>query len=236
MADPHFRYLSGVPHPLMMGWWKYGGIMFTPEMGNRLDLRGVVWSADNGCFTAGDRFDPAKWLAFLDANERYWPTCQFAVLPDVPFNAEATWERSRPFLAEIRARGLRPALAIQEGISRIGVPWKEIGAVFIAGRDHQFKTGQIAQGIVHEARRRNMPAHYARGNSGKAVQNAYDMGCTSIDGTFLRFAPDINTRRMQGWWDHLCRHARAVAWGSDARYAICQDCRRPIWREVKAIA
>lgn len=213
----------------MLGWWPHGGVMFTPEMRNQLDLRGVTWAADNGCFTAGDRFSPAKWLAFLDANERYWPTCQFAVLPDVPFDAAATWERSRQYVGEIRARGLRPALAIQEGIDTVGVPWSEIGAVFIAGRDHKFKQSQTARRIIRAARQRGMPAHYARGNSQKAVQAAYDMGCTSADGTFLKYAPDLNTKRMQGWFDAFCRHERFIAWGGDRRFVTCSMCGRQVW-------
>src|SRR5258706_8220399 len=156
-----FRYLSGVPHPAMLGGWRYGGMMFTPEMGNKLDLASVPWGADNGCFTAGARFSATRWLAFLDANERFWPTCQFAVLPDVPFDAEATWERGRPFVRELRARNLRPALAIQEGIERVGVPWDKIGAVFIAGRDHTFKRPQVCRRIIHAAGGRAALAHYA---------------------------------------------------------------------------
>jgi len=28
----NFRYLSGVPHPAMLGGWEYGGMMFTPTI------------------------------------------------------------------------------------------------------------------------------------------------------------------------------------------------------------
>lgn len=225
------RYLSGVPYPAVMRW-EHGGVMFTPEMGNTPDLAGVTWAADNGCYTAGERFSPERWLAWLDNNEQYWPSCLFAVLPDVPFDAAATWERGRQYIGELRSRGLRPALAIQEGIEHIGVPWSEIGAVFIAGRDHRFKQSQVCRRIVLAARGRDMPAHYARANSGKAIQAAFDMSCTSADGTFLRFAPDINWRRMQGWFERMCRHEQADTWGSDERFSTCRHCGRQLWQSV----
>ncbi len=42
------RYLSGAPYAACMRS-AIGGLMFTPEMGNRkLSLDGVTWAADNG--------------------------------------------------------------------------------------------------------------------------------------------------------------------------------------------
>src|SRR5258706_3246813 len=78
-----FRYLSGVPHPAMLGGWRYGGMMFTPEMGNKLDLASVPWGADNGCFTAGARLSATPCLAFLAAYGRLFAKFH---LPSWPYD------------------------------------------------------------------------------------------------------------------------------------------------------
>ena len=135
--DVRFRYLSGAPYEPALRW-RHGGFMFGPAHGNvstptRL-LGEIVWAADNGCFSSraqGESFTRDGFLRFLDRWARYAATCLFVVAPDVPFNHAATLERSTPFLPEIRARGYRPALAIQEGATPENVPWKLIDAVFI---------------------------------------------------------------------------------------------------------
>ena len=221
------RYLSGVPYAPALRW-QYGGLMLTPEMGNTPDLAGVTWAADNGCYTAGERFTAPRWLTFL----RRWAghgACAFAVAPDVPFDAAATWERSAPYLPQIRALGYRAALAVQNGITAID--WPAIDAVFIAGTK-EFKTSRTAWEVCREAQRRGKWVHIARRNSWRAVQAAYDMGADSVDGTFLRFAPDHNWLRMQSWFERLCPHTQLAYWGTDRRFGKCCDCGRDIWRLV----
>jgi hypothetical protein len=134
--EVRFRYLSGAPYEPVLRW-RHGGFMFGPVHGNvttptRL-LGEIAWAADNGCFSQGDSFSPEGFLRFLDRWSAYAPTCLFVVAPDVPFDHHATLERSAPFLSEIRARGYRAALAVQEGATPLNIPWTEIDAVFIAG-------------------------------------------------------------------------------------------------------
>lgn len=222
------RYLSGVPYAPVMRWER-GGLMFTPEMGNRLDLTGVTWAADNGCYTAGDRFDAGRWLAFLEAWQGQGH-CLFAVLPDVPFDHDATLARSLPYVDAVRQLGYRPALAIQNGATVGHVPWEAIDAVFIAG-DKPFKTGTTAWEVCRAARRMGKHIHIARHNSQRAMQAAYDMGADTIDGTFLRWAPDQNWQRMQRWFERFCEHTAArPIWGNDVRFLRCQDCGRDVWK------
>src|SRR6185437_11603770 len=119
------RYLSGVVYAPVLHW-QYGGLMLTPNMGNAPCLDGVVWAADNGCFTAN--FSEAKWLSFLERWQGHG-YCLFAVAPDVPFDMAATLERSLPFLPRIRALGYPAALAIQNGVQHVALPWDEFDAV-----------------------------------------------------------------------------------------------------------
>lgn len=222
------RYLSGSPYPACMRWAR-GGLMFTPEMGNTPDLTGVTWAADNGCYTAGDRFSADRWLAFL-ARWRGQGRCLFAVLPDVPFDHDATLARSLPYVEPVRALGYRPALAIQNGASVAHIPWEQIDAVFIAG-DKPFKTSATAWLVCREAKRQRKHIHIARRNSQRAMQAAYDMGADTIDGTFLKFAPDHNWLRLQRWFTAFCPHAATeLTWGNDPRFLRCRDCGADLWR------
>lgn len=221
------RYLSGCPYAPIMRWER-GGVMYTPEMGNALDLAGVVWAADNGCYTAGARFSETRWLHFLDRWAGHG-RCLFAVLPDVPFDHDATLTRSMPYVEQVRARGYPVALAIQNGATLGHVPWSELDAVFIAG-SKAFKTSPTAWAICREATRRGLHIHIARRNSKRAMQAAYDMGAHTIDGTFLKYAPDYNWLRLQRWFTEFCPHTRqSCAWGVDTRFMRCEDCGRDVW-------
>ena len=222
------RYLSGSPYAPVMRWER-GGVMFTPEMGNILDLSGVTWAADNGCYTAADRFSPDRWLAFLE-RWRGQGRCLFAVLPDVPFDHDATLARSLPHVESVRQLGYPVALAIQNGASVARIPWGMIDAVFIAG-DKPFKTGITAWEVCRAAKRQGKHIHIARRNSKRAMQAAYDMGADTIDGTFLKYAPDHNWERMQRWFREFCPHDElASSWGDDPRFWRCLQCGDTVWK------
>lgn len=221
------RYLSGVAYAPCLSW-ESGGLMLTPEMGNRPNLTGVTWAADNGCYTAGERFSRDKFLHFLDRMAGQG-NCVFAVAPDVPFNMVDTLDRSLPYVPLIRERGYPVALAIQEGVSQTGVPWDDCDAVFIAGRK-AFKHSATAYAIAHEAQRRGKHVHIARQNSYRAVQAAYDIGADTVDGTFLAFAPDHNWQRMLHWFERFCTHEQLRAWSNDDRFGVCEHCGQPVRR------
>jgi hypothetical protein len=63
------------------------GCMTTPAQGNRVS-DGARWAADNGKFGKG-RPGAGAWFAWLQrqAARHDPPLCQFAVAPDVPFDA-----------------------------------------------------------------------------------------------------------------------------------------------------
>lgn len=219
------RYLSGVVYDPVLRW-EHGGLMLTPEMGNRPDLDGVCWGADNGCYTAAHRFTLRRWLSFL-AKWQGQGRCLFAVAPDVPFDMAATWERSKSLLPVIRRLGYPAAIAIQNGVDVRALQWDAFDAVFIAGTK-QFKTSGPAYEVIREAKRRGVFVHMARRNSYKAIQEAFDLGADSCDGTFLAFAPDFNWPRMQRWFDKLCSHVHVQQWGSDWRFGYCLQCSRQV--------
>jgi hypothetical protein len=171
------------------------GFIATPRQGNKRPA-GVTWCADNGCFS--DKFDEGKWWAWLTANAVDAATCNFAVAPDVVGDAAATLERSRPWLAPIRALGYKVAFVAQDGIESTVVPWDEFDALFIGGST-EFKLGAVAEAMIREAKARGKYVHVGRVNSKARFDRFAELGADSVDGTFLTFAPRQNIHRLLSW-------------------------------------
>jgi len=197
------------------------GCIVTPGQGNVIPP-GSVWFADNGRFSGkkddegrplvGDRAPRWKgdlwfeaWLARPEFLSRR-SDCRFVVAPDVPFDHEATMSRAMPWLYRIRAMGYPAALTIQNGIkSSDRLPWANFDVMFIAG-DMGFKHGLMAAELTRQAVTRGIPVHWGRGNALKRIRQAHGMGCSSMDGGFLRYGPDSNLPELLGWLSDLDRN------------------------------
>jgi hypothetical protein len=171
------------------------GYVDTPAQGNKRP-EGVVWAADNGCFS--DTFDERKWSRFLRDNAHDADTCLFAVAPDVVGDAAATLERSRPHLPWIRSLGYPAAFVAQDGQESLPVPWEEFDVLFIGGTT-AWKLGPHARALVAEARARGKWVHMGRVNSQRRYEYARAIGCDSADGTFLTFGPHENLPKLLAW-------------------------------------
>jgi hypothetical protein len=101
-------------------------------------------------------------------------------------------------LPRIRALGLPVALAAQNGMEHLDVPWDAFDVLFVGG-DTAWKLGPHARQLVADARRRGKGTHMGRVNSNRRVQYAATIGCDSADGTYLAFGPDQNLPRLL-WW------------------------------------
>jgi len=172
------------------------GYIDTPAQGNRRP-EGVTWCADNGCFGKGYPGDE-KWLAWLTKNAHAAADCLFATAPDVVGDAAATLERSTPFLPMIRALGYPAALVAQDGLEDLEVPWEEFDVLFIGGST-EWKLGPAARDLIREAKDRGKHVHMGRVNSERRYRYAHEIGCDSVDGTFLTFGPDVNLPRLLAW-------------------------------------
>jgi hypothetical protein len=172
------------------------GAIATPAQGNLLD--GIpMWTADNGCYGKGYPGDDG-FLAWLEQMAPHVDRCWFAVSPDVVGDAAATWERSAPMLPRIRALGYPVAYAAQNGLEHLQVPWDEFSVLFLGG-DDTFKLGPFARAITRQARARGKGVHMGRVNSLRRYRYAEAIGCTSVDGTYLTFGPDVNLPTLLGW-------------------------------------
>jgi hypothetical protein len=194
-------YLSTPSSPAVRAAMSAGliGCMTTPNQHNRIPA-GATWAADNGKFGAHYVGDDA-WLSWLARMVRLYGTekCLFAVAPDVPFDAAATLECSRRWLAMIRALGLPAAFCAQDGAEADGmVPWDEFDVLFIAGST-AFKVGEHAKALAAEAIARGKTVHMGRVNSHKRLLIAEEFGAASCDGTFLRYGPNKNLPKVLDW-------------------------------------
>jgi hypothetical protein len=197
-------YLSGAIRPKLNGEPGLGW-MFTPQMGNRINLTGVPWAADTGCFTKPESYDQERYLRFLDVFSPFWETCLFATAPDRVGDAKATLEVARPALPLIRTR-VPAALVAQDGLEHLTVPWDEFDCLFVGGTT-EWKLSEAAYDLVAEAKARGKWAHQGRCNSKKRFIAAAMGGYDSADGTFLAFGPDTNWPRLQGWFQALRQQA-----------------------------
>lgn len=176
------------------------GLMLTPLAGHRpaWAIEANVWAADNGCYSAGDRFDLGRWLAWLDRMAVARDICLFAAVPDVVGDARATLARWEATAHLVRPTGYPLAYVLQDGQEHLPVPWSEVDAVFVGGST-EWKLGSGARSLVSEARHRGKWAHMGRVNSGKRLLYASRIGCGSADGTYMAFNPAEAIARMGRW-------------------------------------
>lgn len=179
------------------------GMIASPRSGDRPEP-GVRWCADNGAFTGKYKGDEIylDWLA-----SRVDPgLCEFAIAPDMVCDPVATWEKSKTVLPQIRDLGLPAALAAQNGLEDMIVPWGEFDVLFLGG-DTQWKLGEAAARLTAEANDRGKSVHMGRVNSLSRMRRARQMGCSTMDGTFLAYGPEKNLPQLLYWLDLINRPA-----------------------------
>jgi hypothetical protein len=225
-------YLSGVDHEVLRRLQGAGhdvGLLAQPaSYGPAAVARYRSWGLDNGCFSAGDRFDACEWVRWLASFESpglrwgNWGVayesrlacpdegpmpacgCLFAAAPDVPFDSAATWARSQPWFALIRRLGFPVALVAQNGIEDDPRAWDEIDSwdcLFLGG-DSAWKESQAAAECAREARLSGKWVHAGRVNSRRRLRRLAGH-VDSVDGTYLAFGPDRNIVQLARWLDEL---------------------------------
>lgn len=178
------------------------GAVATPAQGNRIE-DAAYWAADNGCgpgvrgIAAGYPGD-VPFLAWLASMRHMATRCAFAVAPDVVGDAAKTLRQFGQIAAVMRAMGYPVALAAQNGLEDMTVPWDSFDALFIGG-DTTWKLGAAARSLTAQAKALGKHVHMGRVNSLRRLQYARAIGCDSADGTYLAFGPDANLPKLLGW-------------------------------------
>lgn len=136
---------------------------------------GIPYGLDNGCFKA---FDEPAWLRLVQQAEHDQPV--FITLPDIVGDASRTVELFHEFKEKVPQRR---ALVLQDGLSNVRIPWRELDAVFIGGSD-EFKYSRDAISAAKAAKMLGRWVHVGRVNTAARVRNWIGLA-DSIDGSGL---------------------------------------------------
>jgi len=200
-------YLVSPSNPRLRDMIKNGtfGAITTPATSYRLD--GLpTWAADNACGPSehgnginypGDH----KWAHWLERMSPHASRCLFAVIPDVVGNADSTLHRFDQLSHIARDLGYPIALAAQNGIEYMPIPWDDFDVLFLGG-DDQFKLGLPAADITRQAIARGKRVHAGRVNGGARFAYMRALGCHTADGKCINIAPDKNIPRHTRWQAH----------------------------------
>jgi hypothetical protein len=174
------------------------GFILTPRNTN---LRAVVASGmpfalDNGAFAPGG-FDAGRFRRSLAA-VRGLPCCLFVVCPDVVGDARATLGAFWRWGPEVRDALQPVALAGQDGLEDLDVPWGWFNVLFLGGSTG-WKLSRAAADLAGEAKRRGLHVHMGRVNTLRRMTYARRLGCGSVDGSGMTRRPDKFARAYCRW-------------------------------------
>ncbi len=174
------------------------GHLFSPG-GQRGPWPWMPYALDNGAFSAWDRdtnrWDEARWN--VDAWRRliFWAQSNpqpplWAIVPDVPGNAQETLERYKRFVAEVP---FVKALAVQDGMSVEQA--REVNPdVICVGGTTEWKWATVEQWAKAFPR-----VHVLRCNSPDKLVYLDGLGVESCDGTGWARGNRTQTQGLEDW-------------------------------------
>jgi hypothetical protein len=171
------------------------GRLHSPRTGNYVNSL-WPWAADNDCFQG---LDPIAYQIMLNRISGVG-NCLFVVAPDVVADCVATSELWYEWQEKLLLCGQPRAFVLQDGQEDRELPHAE--AYFIGGST-DWKLSEAAADCVDEGISRGAWIHMGRVNSLKRLQQAFDLGCNSVDGTGMSKFPDTIIPRMLGWLHHI---------------------------------
>jgi hypothetical protein len=205
LIEDDVLYLSPLSGELKMLRHPGLGCMVTPQ-NDRGVPDGMVWAADNGCFSQGERFDLGRWLAWLGTPRLLAGRCLFAVTgPDVVGDAEATWRQTSHVLPLVRRLGYPAAYVAQDGFTAAAVDWSAFDVLFIGGTTAWKRAEAGGYAAIAEGKRRGLWVHVGRVNGGPFLRNVAAAGADSADGTGLAINPSQNWPRIRRALDLIAR-------------------------------
>lgn len=137
------------------------------------------FAIDNGAFSG---FNAQAFRSILARENSARHLCRFVVVPDVVGDARRTLEVFDHWKYQLVGWPL--ALAVQDGIEHVAIPWKQIEAIFIGGTT-QFKLGPQAKAVIRATQAIGKWVHVGRVNTPGRFEYFENLGVDSIDGTGL---------------------------------------------------
>lgn len=189
-------YLSGSANVEAQHMMHQGliGFFTQPDIGNVVP-KGIAWAADNGCYSPA-KFTFYRWYNWLEKQRK---DALFACVPDVILDHEATLERWKQCVFGVQSLGFKAAFCAQDGCTE---PPSDADVLFLGGST-AWKISPDAHRLTQKALALGMPVHMGRVNSYKRLRIAHSWGCSTVDGTFLAFAPATNADRLMRWLQKL---------------------------------
>jgi hypothetical protein len=164
------------------------------------------FALDNGAFSCWDRhanvFDFDKWNLIEPKWQRMieWAglgaqTPRWAIVPDVPGNAEATLERWGKYVQRVHDCEINAAIAVQDGMTVEQVKALRPGPVVICvGGTDEFKWGTLQQWTANFPR-----VHVLRVNQPDKLNFLESLGVESCDGTGWNRGNRKQTKGVEEW-------------------------------------
>jgi hypothetical protein len=137
------------------------------------------FAIDNGSFS---QFVRKEFLSLLKREQPCVELCRFLVVPDVVANARRTLEVFRYW--QFRLTGWPLALAAQDGLEDLDIPWDDLAAIFIGGST-KWKMSECAADVIKAAKAMDVWVHAGRVNTPGRFEYFEALGADSIDGTGL---------------------------------------------------
>jgi len=167
--------------------YNYVGRLFIPDLCSGHDdtiNSGMLYAADNGCFTG---FKENKFFNMLE-RLRNANNCLFVTAPDVVANHKETIKLFKQYKTKLKEYNLPIAFVLQNGSNLKNIPLDDVDALFIGGTT-EWKLGKTARDITYKAKELNKWIHMGRVNSYKRLNYAISIGVDSIDGMkYSRFS------------------------------------------------
>jgi len=155
------------------------GQLVTPLTGYR--IHDGIFGIDNGGYT---KQDPKAFCRLIKRALPHKDRCKFLVAPDVPGSARRTLELFSEFAPAISSLQFPLALACQDGLQDLEIPWSLLSAVFIAGSPDWRKT-DCPKHIIAAAKWRGLWVHVGRVSNPEQWEYYRKLGADSADSSAL---------------------------------------------------
>jgi len=155
------------------------GHLYSPG-GQRGPWKFAPYALDNGawsCFTRNLEFNHDAWLRLLDWSIASGKTPLWSLVPDVVADRDRTIERWNELSPTVRGYGLKPAFAVQDGMTFEDVPSDD--CILFLGGTTSWKVAAIEPWCERFPGR----VHVARVNNRERLMKCYWAGAVSVDGT-----------------------------------------------------
>jgi hypothetical protein len=153
--------------------------LLTPLTRFRPQQPDARFAIDNGAFAG---FERKAFEALLDREYDRRHLCRFVVVPDVVADARRTLEVFDYWYGRLAQWPL--ALAAQDGLENLPIPWDAINAIFIGGST-DWKLSRQAAAIIKAAKAMDVWVHVGRVNTPGRFEYFEALGADSIDGSGL---------------------------------------------------